>query len=107
MDQISISPFQMDTSWLITSASYLSDRIVPACEQVFLPAAEVAGGTLQFGYGPLPAPRSTGGRLAQLRKGGLRKSAPLPLPHRNVFDLRRHDLRPQLRRVIRHGAKRI
>lgn len=47
-DHIKISPFQMNTSTLITARSYLIDRAVPNCEIIHLPMREIPGGEIAF-----------------------------------------------------------
>lgn len=83
-----IAPYHCDPAWLITASSFLVDRVVPNCERIHLPAREVPGGVLSYGRGPLPAPPSPKRRLSAMRP--TRTADSLPLPHENVFDLRRN-----------------
>ena len=88
MQEQIIAPYKTAPAWLITAGSFLVDRILPACERVQLPAHEVHGGLLTYGYGPLPKPSGPQRRFAALR--GQRAVKPIEAPHCNVFDLRQH-----------------
>ncbi|WP_299968468.1 glycosyltransferase family 61 protein [uncultured Roseobacter sp.] len=85
MQEQIIAPYRTEPAWLVTAASFLVDRIIPDCERVQLPAHEVAGGTLRYGRGPLPAPS-----LPKRQLRSWRKPKPIAAPHETVFDLRRN-----------------
>ncbi|WP_300064251.1 glycosyltransferase 61 family protein [uncultured Roseobacter sp.] len=88
MQELVISPYRTDPAWLVTAASFLIDRVVPDCERIHLPAHDVQGGRLHYGYGPLPAPAPPKRRFAALRAQATLR--PVEAPHRNTFDLRRN-----------------
>lgn len=89
MQEQILPSYHAEPAWLVTAASYLTDRVLPDCERIQLPAKEVPGGVFRFGRGPLPAPPQPAGRMAGLRWRGARRAEITP-PHDNVFDLRRN-----------------
>lgn len=75
MQEENIAPFEASSAWLIAPSSYLMDRIVPDCEQIFLPAKSVPGGRLRMARGPLPEGEDMRGRMARLRRPARRHRA--------------------------------
>ena len=86
--RLQIEPARMAPGWLITPRSYLADRIVPACEDIRLPAKSFGGGALSFEIGEVTTRSSMNRGL----KGHLKRLAPTTRIEDGVIvDLRRNN----------------
>lgn len=75
--RITVDPFPLEPSWLITAKSYLIDRAVPDCEVVALPGRLAPGGNIPFGLVERTTP--------QPRPGGWRRLLRSTLGDRTTF----------------------